>query len=350
MSLYKRKGSEVWWSDLRHGGRRIRQSTGRTDKAAAQKREHEFQIELWSTVPTTEVHTWGEAVIAWISVTPRSDSELLSLAKFARYFPDRPLSEVSRDAVDKALAFCKTAGTYTRYRTMIAAILNLAVEAEWLDKAPKLASRRDKAPAPRMWLTPEQWAKLHAELPPHLQPAATFALETGLRQDNVLGLEWSAVSLERRLVTVEAITAKGKVAIGVPLNDAAMAILVNQQGMPAYTPGRRASSKSIHPGNEADRLPIPFVFPFRGARIHDVKTAFMAACIRAGVGQIVEGKYQGFTWHGLRHTWATWHTQNGTPASVLQALGAWRDSRMVANYAHHSPTFLAGFVNNVRKP
>ena len=56
-----------------------------------------------------------------------------------------------------------------------------------------------------------------------------------------------------------------------------------------------------------------------------------------------------FTWHGFRHTWATWHVQNGTPLGVLQKLGGWADLRMVMNYAKFSADFVAEFVNNVRR-
>ena len=77
-------------------------------------------------------------MIAWTSIEPRSDSELLSLAKFGRNYPDRPLSEVTRENVDEALSFCRSAGTYMRYRTMIAAILNLAKKAKWIADPPLL--------------------------------------------------------------------------------------------------------------------------------------------------------------------------------------------------------------------
>lgn len=352
MSLYKQKNSQVWWSNLRHNGGRVRQSTGETDRTAAQKRENEFQVALWALPAIGPGHTWGVAVIAWTEVEPRSDSELLSLAKFGRVYPDRALSDVTRDSVHEALCFCRTAGTYMRYRTMIAAILNLAKTAGWLASPPLLAVKRDKKTKRRNWLTHEQWDALYAELPPHLKPAALFAVQTGLRQDNVLGLTWDKVDTSRRMVWIEADEAKGDVGIAVPLNDAALAVLVAQRALPAYRPKHRASSRSIRPENGEGR-PTIYVFPFRGERIKDIKTAFMAACARAGLGAYVSDEsgshYQGFTWHGLRHTWATWHKQNGTPDEALQQLGAWKDPRMIRNYAHHDPGFAAGYVGNTRR-
>jgi integrase len=339
VSLYKQKASEVWWSDLRHAGQRVRQSTGETDRAKAQKRENEFQVTLWQHVPNIKGRTWGQAVSAWLDAEDRSESELLSLAKFGRLYPDRALHDVTRDSVHEALSFCKTAGTYTRYRSMIAAILNLAKVAGWLQAPPLLASKRDKKKKPRDWLTPEQWAVLRLELPIHLRVAATFAIETGLRQENVLGLRWDKVSIERRLVWVEAEDTKADNAIAVPLSDAALAVLEYQRAAPPYRSAKGAVSAAS-----------PFVFTFRGKRIFDVKTSFMAACIRAGVGtyETEDGNYEGFTWHGFRHTWATWHAQNGTPMEVLQKLGAWTDPRMVQLYAHHSPGHLASYANNNR--
>jgi len=52
-----------------------------------------------------------------------------------------------------------------------------------------------------------------------------------------------------------------------------------------------------------------------------------------------------FRWHDLRHTWASWHAQDGTPLHVLQELGGWKSAEMVRKYAHLSTVHLADFVN-----
>ena len=48
-----------------------------------------------------------------------------------------------------------------------------------------------------------------------------------------------------------------------------------------------------------------------------------------------------FRWHDLRHTWASWHVQNGTPLHDLQELGGWESAEMVRRYAHLTPAHLA---------
>jgi hypothetical protein len=53
-----------------------------------------------------------------------------------------------------------------------------------------------------------------------------------------------------------------------------------------------------------------------------------------------------FRWHDLRHTWASWHVQNGTPLHVLQELGGWSDYKMVQRYAHLAQEHLVRYVEN----
>jgi site-specific recombinase XerD len=54
-----------------------------------------------------------------------------------------------------------------------------------------------------------------------------------------------------------------------------------------------------------------------------------------------------FRWHDLRHTWASWHIQQGTPLHVLQELGGWSDIRMVQRYAHLSTDHLAVYAERL---
>lgn len=83
-----------------------------------------------------------------------------------------------------------------------------------------------------------------------------------------------------------------------------------------------------------------YVFTYRELPVVRTTTkAWIKACQRAGIDA-------GFTFHDLRHTWASWHVMGGTPLSVLQTLGAWRSLDMVQRYAHLAPDFVAGYANN----
>jgi integrase len=328
--LYQREPGGVWYVDIHHAGHRVRRSTGQSDYKKAEAVRNDILLKLLQHVPVLNEHSWGEAVLEWAKARPRSASDLLSLKKFARYFPDCGLSTITRDTVHEALSFCRTDGTYTRYRTLIAAILNLAVDNGWLKEAPKLKQRESKVAKTRDWLTHEQWDKLYLELPEHQRAPAAFSIEVGLRKANTLGLQWKQVDLKRRVAWVEAEDTKAGRALAVPLSNKAVEILQALVG----------KHKT-------------YVFVHRGKPLGDTKTAFKAACIRAGLGRIAkrpngELYYDGFTWHGFRHTWATWHVQNGTPLDVLQKLGGWADLRMVMRYAHHSPGHLASFANTKR--
>jgi integrase len=54
-----------------------------------------------------------------------------------------------------------------------------------------------------------------------------------------------------------------------------------------------------------------------------------------------------FRWHDLRHTWASWHVQSGTPLHALQELGGWESSEMVRRYAHFSADHLAPYADRL---
>jgi integrase len=129
--------------------------------------------------------------------------------------------------------------------------------------------------------------------------------------------------------------AKAGEAIGIPLSRDAMAVLRGQEGMDKE-----------------------WVFPYKGRGrakgkpIAKIKTAWHLAMERAGLGHFErlpggKKKWHGdFTWHGLRHTWASWHLMAGTPMHVLKELGGWSDMRMVLLYAHLSTEHLRDWAGN----
>lgn len=330
MPLYKQKGSTIWWVSLSHPDlARVRRSTGTDDRAEAQRLHDEWKAQLHRQ-PRIKGRTWGQAVMLWASEPGRSESDVLSMAKFGRVYPDRPLSQVTAESLAQALAFCETPSTYMRYRGRLMAILNVAKAQGWLLDVPRLPTKRVAIKA-RQWITQEEWVKLYEKLPKHQKPMAKFAIETGLRQANVLGLTWDRIDIERRVMWIEAEDMKAEKALAVPLSDGAMDVLEACKGQHQQ-----------------------FVFTYAGKPIKEIKTAFQRACIEAGIGKMeatkpalsrdVRHRYVGFTWHGLRHTWATWHRLRGTPLDVLQKLGGWSDPRMVQLYSHFSPDYLAGFV------
>jgi integrase len=191
-----------------------------------------------------------------------------------------------------------------------------ALDWEWLDKMPRI--RLLPEPSRRIrWITREEVARLHLELPDHLKAMVTFSLETGLRQANVTGLQWSQIDLTRRCAWIHPDQAKARRAIAVPLSKAAVVIIRGQLG-----------KHDTH------------VFTYHRKPVQEVNTkAWRQALQRAGI--------KDFRWHDLRHTWASWHVQAGTPPNVLQELGGWESAEMVRRYAHLSSDHLAGYVDRL---
>jgi hypothetical protein len=59
---------------------------------------------------------------------------------------------------------------------------------------------------------------------------------------------------------------------------------------------------------------------------------------------------EGLRWHDLRHAWATWHAQAGTPMLAIQAMGGWATSSMVQRYAHLAGQNLHAEAAAIRVP
>lgn len=326
MSLYKRKDSPNWWVKLSHNGRRIQHSTGTSDKAKAREYHDKLKASLWDQerLGIKPSRTWNEAVVRYLGEMSHKAShsdDKVHLRWVDRFLGGLELGRINRDLLDRILSARQADGvansTVNRTLEVVRAVLRRAAnEWEWLDRVPRV--RMLPEPKRRIrWLTREETDRLIAELPEHLRTMVRFSLETGLRRSNVTGLEWSQVDLARRTAWIHPDQAKARKAIAVPLSAAAVVVIREQIG-----------KHSRH------------VFSFRGKPVRQVNTkAWRLALQRAGI--------ENFRWHDLRHTWASWHVQAGTPLHVLQELGGWECVEMVRKYAHLSTAHLAEYVDRV---
>jgi integrase len=140
-----------------------------------------------------------------------------------------------------------TVSFWYRYLALVRAVLKrVAGPWQWIEKAPTVSLYAEAKRRVR-WLNKEEATRLLDALPTHQKQLTRFALATGLRQANVLGLKWSDVDMERRTAWVHADEAKGGEAIGVPLNDEAVAVLREELGK---HPLRVSRSRASHWGRQ----------------------------------------------------------------------------------------------------
>lgn len=320
MGLYKR--GDVWWVDLTTpNGERVRRSSGISDRDKAQEFHDRLKVRFWEEqrLGVRPERSWQEAAVRWMKETCDKRSHGKDVAKLRwlhRYLGHLLLRQVTRDVVDKVAEVKATESSRSnanRYLALIRSILRRARdEWGWLESIPKVRLFREPKGRIR-FLSPEEARRLLEELPPHLRDMAQFALATGLRQRNVSFLQWEQVDMARRVAWIHPDETKAGRAIGVPLNASAMDVLERRRG------------------EDAD-----YVFTYLGKPVERCSTkAWKRALERAGIER-------SFRWHDLRHTWASWHVQNGTPLQELMELGSWASYEMVLRYAHLAADHLRG--------
>lgn len=339
MALYQRSGI-YWVSFTGPGGKRVQRSTATKERAAAEELHDKWKAESWRIAKLGEKprRRWQEAVVRWLRETSHKathDDDKHRLRWLGRFLHGKYLDEIGRDTIDYITAEKLKEGvknaTVNRTLEVLRAVLRRAVnEWEWLDKAPRVRLLPESTHRIR-WLTYEEADRLLAALPEHIAEMMRFTLATGLRERNVTHLEWSQVDLERRHVMIHADQAKARKAIPVPLNADAVLVLRRQQGKHAmrvftYQPPHRKGKPARDPR------------PVKNANTKVWRKALETAGIK------------NFRWHDLRHTWASWHVQQGTPLHVLGELGSWESPEMVQRYAHLTSDHLREYAERLSRP
>jgi integrase len=160
---------------------------------------------------------------------------------------------------------------------------------------------------------------------PFLAEKIILSVHTGLRRGSLFHLRWDQVDFLNRVLRIPR-TKSGR-PHALPLNATVLTTLQSlyNQRMPdcpyafAHAMGRQA-----------------------GEPVQDVKNAFQTALEAADI--------KDFTWHDLRHTFASWLIMKGASLRSVAELLGHRGLRMVMRYAHLSPAYLSAEVGLLDAP
>lgn len=203
---------------------------------------------------------------------------------------NRPLAQAT---INRVLACLKT-------------MLNFAVKENWLSKNPLSGYKlfREKQNKLRV-VSPEEFYRVYENASKFLKPILVTAYNSGMRGGEILYLKWENVDFERGYIRVE--ETKNNEARKIPINKKLKEAL-----------------ESVKYEASGD-----YVFTREGKPIGSFKTAFKAAIKRAGVER--------FTFHNLRHTFASNLVMSGVDLATVQELLGHKSILMTKRYSHPTP-------------
>ena len=264
-----------------------------------------WTIEKWRTARLKAPHAKPSTVNSHLTMLKAA----LGRAVAWGLLPAHPLADVKPLKADKTgRVRYLSAGEETRLR-------------EALDARDE--TRRKRRAAANAWRRERGYAEWPADGAGHLTPIVRLAINSGMRKGEIFNLRWPDVDLDRALATVrgEGIGeegAKSKQTRYLPLNSDAVTALRAWQS---------------HAGDLSG-----YVFPGRaaGERLDDVKKGW-APVVKAA--QLVN-----FTFHDLRHTFASKLVMAGVDLNTVRELLGHADLKMTLRYAHLAPEHKAAAV------
>lgn len=298
---------EHWHYSGTVAGRRLRGTTGTTEKARAQRIAAEIESREWRRHldgPGAHV-TMAQAAIAY----RQAEKSTRFLDRIENYWRDTPLREITAGAIRRsALTLYPTASAATRNRQAIAptqAIINHAATLEWC--SPIKVKRFPIDPKPRLAVDLE-WVNAFANQAntddlPHLAALCLFMFGTGARIGEAVGMCWDDVDLTARTATM-----RGR--------------KPTPWTRTAHLPAPVHAAIANIPSNRNKGDPV---FDYLSGQ--NVKKTWENVVARAGIKRM--------TPHSCRHGFATTMLRAGYDVKTVAKMGGWRDAGIVLkHYAH----------------
>ena len=158
----------------------------------------------------------------------------------------------------------------------------------------------------------------------YLKPLVLVAINTGLRRGELFKLTWHDISLKGRTLTVEGAGAKSGHTRHIPLNDEAFATLVAWR-------------------NQTDGTELVFPNPNTGKQFDNISTSWKKLVEQAGLSYPKDHPKR-FTFHDLRHTFASNLVMKGASIFDVQELLGHDSTDTTQIYAHLAPEHKAQVV------
>jgi len=334
----KVKRSKVWWYHFNFAGRHIQESSKSTRKTLAIIAEKNRRLELEKGFNNVEdnrkdrIRTIGEIAAAYLEDyklrSPRS-------ATFAEY----AIGHITR-LVGQFMTVDFSSKTVTEYQTArlkesaasksindeVGFLLRILGEQGDFIRAKLRRERTLKLKAGRQVskaYTPEEKAAMLAGAKslrsPAMFPALTLALNCGLRDAELRGLQWDRLDLAKAVLTVGDSKSEAGEGRTIPLNAEALRAMVDHAKWYLKKFG--------------ETRPEYFVFPFGKPQPTDptrpmvtLKTAWVKVRTAAGVS----GR-----WHDNRHTFITDLAESGEAGDeTIRDLAGHVSKQMLKHYSH----------------
>lgn len=314
------KSSGVWW--IRYvglDGKLHREKVGRRSAAIAAYQKRQTEKREGRFFPETIGRAGGLRLAAAIADF-LARRERAAGPDYRRYqtlwldrLGDRPLSSITPAEIERIAAERRRGklkgSSVNRELTFLRAVFNLAIADGKLNRANPVTRKvfvSEDLFGRERWLSDDEEERLRAQLDPADWTVVEVALQTGFRRGVVFALRWDQVDFENGHARSPA--AKRGKTYRVPLSSALRALLWS-------LPSRESS---------------PWVFPNRrGGHLdaHNWTTrVFSHAVERAGL--------RDFTFHDLRHTFATRLAMSGSSLLEIQHLLGHTSPLMTQRYAH----------------
>jgi integrase len=157
-------------------------------------------------------------------------------------------------------------------------------------------------------LSHEEEARLLTHCGPQLRPIVITALHAGFRTSELLSLTWENIDFRRQTITVHAAYAKNGENRSVPMNDV---LTITLKAVRMNTLGES-----------------PVFCSRKGTPYRSFRSAFELAVRKAGL--------ENFTFHDLRHTFASRLVMAGVDLPTVKELMGHKDIKMTLRYTHLS--------------